>query len=244
MIIGINGYIGSGKDTVGNLIIAKAGYWAGTDDDMKWFWYDEPWVIKKFAGKLKEIASLMTGIPIEKFEDQDFKKSYMSSEWNVNGMPITVREFLQRLGTEAIRENVHDNAWVNALFADYKPVIRSYSEEATAMDGGYYNKVHHVEEWPNWIITDTRFPNEARAIKERGGIIIRVNRYVPLEMYHTLPNGGMTPDIDKSIMRHASEISLDDWDFDYVIDNSGSMDNLVTKVDEIIDEINHKNDVD
>ena len=30
--------------------------------------------------------------------------------------------------------------------------------------------------YPNWIITDVRFPNEADAIKGRGGIIIRVNR--------------------------------------------------------------------
>ena len=40
------------------------------------WWVEEQskWEIKKFAGKLKQIASLLTGIPIEKFEDQEFKK--------------------------------------------------------------------------------------------------------------------------------------------------------------------------
>lgn len=30
--------------------------------------------------------------------------------------------------------------------------------------------------YPNWIITDMRFPNELKAIRQRGGITIRVNR--------------------------------------------------------------------
>ena len=36
--------------------------------------HSNSWVIKKFAGKLKQIATILTGIPIEKFEDQEFKK--------------------------------------------------------------------------------------------------------------------------------------------------------------------------
>lgn len=237
MIIGINGYIGSGKDTVGKLMLERAGYWSGAEDELKFFWYDEPWLIKKFAGKLKEIASLMTGIPVEKFEDQDFKKTDLSAEWDIKGMPTTVRTFLQRLGTEAIRENLHDNAWVNALFADYKPVIKSYSEEATGSDGGYYNKVHHVEEWPTWIITDMRFPNEAKVIKDRGGILIRVNRDETVTGNFTINRHGWRC----KAAGHPSEISLDDWDFDYVIDNNGSLNDLFLKVEDIFEEIHRKN---
>lgn len=32
--------------------------------------------------------------------------------------------------------------------------------------------------FPNWIIADVRFPNEAQAILDRKGILIRVNRYM------------------------------------------------------------------
>src|SRR6187549_2106853 len=119
MIIGISGYIGSGKDTIGSIIQAEAV---------------EDWEIKKFAGKLKQIASLLTGIPVQKFEDQEFKKTYLGEEWSIfePSGPLTnspfvagemklmsIRTFLQRLGTEGIRTGVHTNAWVNALFADY-----------------------------------------------------------------------------------------------------------------------------
>jgi len=79
MIIGINGKIGSGKDTIGSIIQYL------TDENVKEMsfedWYASnvysvyqasgKWEIKKFAGKLKQMASLLTGIPVEKFEDQD-----------------------------------------------------------------------------------------------------------------------------------------------------------------------------
>ena len=109
--------------------------------------------IKKFAGKLKEIGSILSGIVADQFEDQEFKKLYMGVDWG-----MTYREFLQKLGTEAMREGLHTNVWVNALFADYKPPKMSQ-----------YNP-------SNWIITDMRFPNELEAVEERKGITIRVVR--------------------------------------------------------------------
>src|ERR1051326_2815622 len=72
------------------------------------------WQVKKFSAKLKEVASILTGIRPGKFEDQDFKKSFMGNEWAKEGHPMTVREFLQQLGSEAIRDNLHKNTWVNA----------------------------------------------------------------------------------------------------------------------------------
>ena len=191
MIIGINGYSGSGKDTVGTIIqylnchnveghpIEKV---ATNYKEHEW-WLEEQsgWEIRKFAGKLKDIAGHLTGIDIEDFEDQEFKKTNLGREWwttcDEGYQPMTVRDFLQKLGTDALRNGLHDNVWVNALMADY-------TEES------------------DWIITDTRFPNEAQAIKDKGGIIIRVDR----------------PGI-KPINNHPSETGLDNWNFDYKIAN-------------------------
>ena len=162
MIIGINGKIGSGKDTVGKIIQYLQCHNTGeitiqdvmSNPEHEW-WLEEQskFEIKKFAGKLKEVASLLTGIVADQFEDQEFKKLYMGVDWD-----MTYREFLQKLGTEAMREGLHTNVWVNALFADYKPPKMSQ-----------YNP-------SNWIITDMRFPNELEAVEERKGITIRVVR--------------------------------------------------------------------
>ena len=202
-LIGISGKIGAGKDTVG-IIIRQLGFTnnGGTWENMK------------FAGKLKIIASLLTGIPIEKFEDQEFKKTILGSEWGrptkqnpLNAIEpfkditfvemMSVRDLLQKLGTEAMRNGLHENVWVNALFADYT-------------------------EDKQWVITDVRFPNEFKAIKEKGGIVIRVNR----------PGHGNS--MKELAEAHPSETALDGHDFDYVIENDGNLEKLISKVKEIL----------
>ena len=205
-LIGINGYSGSGKDTVGAIIqylncprpeASIEEVCANYQEHEWWLEEDSGWEIKKFAGKLKDIASHLTGIDIEDFEDQDFKKTNLGVEWWTEDGPMTVRDFLQKLGTDALRNGLHPNVWVNALMADYVAVA--------------------LEQPSNWIITDTRFENEAKAIKERDGIIIRVER------------PGVTP-----INDHPSETGLDHWKFDYKIANVSDIYSLKETVREIL----------
>lgn len=70
------------------------------------------------------------------------------------------------------------------------------------------------EEDENWIISDTRFKSEAKGIKDLEGIIVRVNRE------------------GAGAGNHISEIDLDDYSFDYVINNDGNMEDLLLKVKE------------
>jgi hypothetical protein len=226
MIIGINGKIGSGKDTVGSIIQYL------TDENVKGMsfedWYASnvysvyqatgKWEIKKFAGKLKQIASLLTGIPVEMFEDQEFKKLEMPECWNrlqQSGrskvwVPMTYRQFLQELGTEAMREGLHTNVWVNALFADYKYEI--HRTEVPTRAAGFIDQ--HI--YPNWIITDMRFPNEMEAVELREGVTIKVVR----------PG--------TAIGTHPSETALDDAYFDHVISNDGTIEDLIEKVRQVL----------
>ena len=102
-----------------------------------------------------------------------------------------VRELLQRLGTDAGRSVLGDEFWVRTLFE------RNTSDRI--------------------VIPDVRFPNEKRAIEDRGGIVIRIERegYGPV-------NG------------HISETALDDAKWKYVIQNNGSPHDLGEKVLEIV----------
>jgi hypothetical protein len=63
------------------------------------------------------------------------------------------------------------------------------------------------------VVTDCRFPNEAEAIKKMGGKMWRVERdgYEPANA-------------------HISETALDDWDFDEVFFNNGSIEELHSQV--------------
>jgi hypothetical protein len=136
---------------------------------------------------------------------------------------MTVRTLLQKLGTEAMREGLHKNVWVNALFADYKKEGGSEGGERVASDGGYYSTPSYKGEYPNWIITDMRFPNEMESVVERNGITICVIRDYALRG---------NPEDPKNI--HPSETSLDDAKFDYEIINDGTIEDLERKVKEIL----------
>jgi hypothetical protein len=70
------------------------------------------------------------------------------------------------------------------------------------------------------IISDVRFKSEAEGIREIGGIIIRINR-----------DGA-------GAGNHISETALDDYCFDYIIDNNGTEEDLLLKVKEFCKEKN------
>jgi hypothetical protein len=246
-LIGINGKINSGKDTVGKIIqyltskdylqeIGDIESYLESNTDYNFGHWN--WQIKKFAAKLKEIASILTGIPVEKFEDQDFKKTNLGEEWSspilgedwqdgkpIN-VPITIRKFLQVIGTEAMRDIVHTNVWVNALFSDYK----YENEEST-----YLNPYPTIE-YPYWLITDLRFPNEFEAIKNRGGICIRVNRDKYCECLKEkmresdIDKGFFSCSCRKAYREHSSENSLDNHTFDYILYNNGTIEELIEEV--------------
>lgn len=140
--------------------------------------------IAAYADNLKEICSIIIAEPLAVFYDEYKKENHLiPKQFWINGEPTTPRQFLQHIGTELFRDKSGiANIWINSLFATYK--------------GG------------NLIITDVRFSNEVKAIKERGGIVIRVNR--------NLSNTDL----------HKSETELDDFTFDFTIDNNSSLDNL------------------
>jgi len=223
-LIGISGKMGSGKDTVALIIQYLTDGYATKDDLTFSQWCDEkkefpnevqytasPFMIKKFAGKLKDIICLLIGCTREELETESFKNSKLGPDWNDSHGIDTPRDLLQVLGTDCGRDMIHPNIWVNALFADYKAVDTT---KRTSMG----NIIDYSDcPFPSWLITDMRFPNEAKSIENRDGITIRVNTTRASE-----------------VSNHESETALDSHNFDYVVDNSGSIQDLVDKVTSIL----------
>lgn len=212
-LVAISGKIGSGKNTVATIMqlllwesVSKAV--RDIDIDKIYANYDlcntselqgicSDWDLHlqmAFARKLKAICAILIGEQdASKLENAYFKSSKLPVEWD-NPEPMTVRQMLQIVGTGAMRDVLHPNVWVNALFADYK-------------------------EDSKWIITDMRFPNEFAAVKERGGICIRVDRDA----------------CEKS--DHLSETALDNYVFDFKIINNGTIHDLIDSIYEVFKEI-------
>lgn len=127
-IIGISGKLGSGKDTLADFIIKN----------------DPEFKKVSFANKLKRIGAFLTGTDEHLWFTQEGKNI------ELHNWCMTIGQFQQKLGTEAIREGLHSEAWVLSLFADLTPTSK-------------------------WIITDVRFPNEIEAVTKRHGVTVRIN---------------------------------------------------------------------
>lgn len=241
------------------------------------------WQIKKFADKLKDIVCLLIGCTREQLEDREFKEKELGEEWWYYKLPtgellnyksskefnfttitlikLTPRKLLQLLGTECGRQIIHPDIWVNALMSEYKGTTytdvssdcpRQGVYDVTETDELIYGSIK--TDYPNWIITDMRFPNELKAVKDKGGITIRVNRdteYLKciedpvyfVETYVKVNNEKIElREYEKDFIRkhckptkeHESETALDDAEFDYVIDNNGTIEELIKKVKEIL----------
>lgn len=284
MIISISGKIGSGKDTVGKIIqylTQKQHMNLDTVDTEKEFnvfvfsskLSDNLWQIKKFAGKLKQIVSILTGVSVEDLEKQEVKERELKEEWKryffiekfsdkripsnfygifsneseayktfgftdgiikkpfhleLDSEMLTIRQLLQEVGTNAMRNIIHPNIWVNALFVDYeKPAVKAIRETR-----GYTNHPNPFD-FPKWIITDLRFPNELEAIRERNGFVLRVDRKI-VDKHICKHCGIETIEADflcyKAPKEHSSETALDNTKFDATIMNNGTIEELIKQV--------------
>ena len=198
------------------------------------------WIQKSFAHKIKQITCILLECTMEQLEDPKFKESILGEEWWVIKLPssgiipylgdypsfykkydvikLTPRMLMQMLGTEFGREIIHLNIWVNATMAEYKPLMTGHIEviDFSKNTRAKVSKDYPLE-YPNWIISDVRFPNEAKAIRDKGGILIRVDR---------------DSDSEDS---HVSENTLNTYkDWKYVIDNNYSLSELILRVKEIM----------
>ena len=131
------------------------------------------------------------------------------------GMPtLTPRWVLQYWGTEVCRRGFHDDIWIASL----------------------ENKLRNSRD--NIVVSDCRFPNEIASIRRAGGKIICVQRGTLPEWYDTAveANRGNNAAINQLNLQkiHASETAWIGTDFDSVLDNNGTIDDLYQQVKMLI----------
>jgi hypothetical protein len=205
-------------------------------------------------------------------EALDYSKEWDNVDLKVDiiEQQITVRQAMQWIGTDLFRDKFHPQTWCNALFSEYKCEGTQYFQNGKRVEYlcTYPDKVvipvsdpvskewpvvkknetfKEVSIYPNWIISDVRFENECQAIKDRDGILIRVNRsFCPKcgesENLHwdiSTHKLQYCNECDYVFDNHASETALDDYEgFDYIIDNSEGIPELIEKVKDILIKLN------
>ena len=203
MIIGICGFIGSGKDTAADYLVGFHGFRRDS-----------------FAGTLKDAVAAVFGWDRELIEGRTPEARAWREqvdEWWAERlqMPhLTPRWILQHWGTEVCRQHFHDDIWIAAL----------QSRLARRSD--------------HTVISDVRFPNEIKAIKEQGGKIVWIQRG-QLPSWHIMAAKANAGDLYaqtklKELGVHASETSWVGTNFDSILDNNGSIESLYTQLKNLL----------
>ena len=184
MIIGICGFIGSGKDTIADYLVNLHHFRR-----------------ESFASTLKDAVAQVFG-------------------WDRTMPTLTPRWILQYWGTEVCRAGFHDDIWIASL----------------------ENKLRHSQD--DVVISDCRFPNEILAIKNAGGRVIRVVRGAEPTWYNSAvsvnrgANGNSTWALSHRKLEklgiHASETAWVGTEFDAVLDNNGTLDDLYQQVKNLV----------
>jgi hypothetical protein len=203
MIVGIAGFIGSGKDTIADYLITFRGFKR-----------------MSYAGPLKDAVASIFGWDRELLEGT----TKYSREWRDTIDPwwaerldipnLTPRLVLQQWGTEVGRRAFHDDIWIASI----------------------ENQLRTTKD--NIVLSDCRFPNELKSIKRLGGITLRVTRgdnppwYDAAVAYNFGDKESLSLLMEHKV--HASEYSSVGLDYDYYVDNSGTVDELHRKIDSII----------
>ena len=124
-----------------------------------------------------------------------------------NGVPMTYRQFMQQLGTEAIRNNIHNEAWII-------PVKKFIREAYT----------HPEQIFRGVVVSDARFPNEIEEIKNYCKMFGGMVEIIDVEI--------IRPELDNKD-KHASETSLKNHKFTIGLLNDGTLADLFMKVDRL-----------
>jgi hypothetical protein len=205
MLVGITGLIGSGKDTIADYLCTHHGFKR-----------------MSFAASLKDAVAAVFGWERELLEGS----TKSSREWREQIDPwwskrldiphLTPRWVLQQWGTEVLRGHFHNDIWIASV---------------------EYRLLNNRDDT---VITDCRFPNELSAIKRAGGITVRANRGPQPDWYEAAVSfnrgewGNTTWAISKRKLDdlgiHPSEYSSVGLDYDYHIDNNGTIDDLHSQI--------------
>lgn len=228
-IIAMCGLRNVGKDTCAGML----KFMLNTPSILHYYWIYKyfpflgnlgEWRTNSFAKPLKEVLGIILGIPVEKFEDRDFKENWcvdfdsgklylcerVSPEWLLSDKEmsrllkngnyqliskyyLTIRQCLQYIGTNVLREFISDKVWINS-----------------SLKGD------------NLIMSDLRFRKEFEELDNHKSFRILIERPGCLPGNHAS---------ERQIMELKAERTFEGY-----INNNGTLKDLFYKVKQLIDD--------
>jgi hypothetical protein len=205
MIIGICGFIGSGKDTAANYLVG----WHGFRRD-------------SFAGALKDAVAQVFGWDRELLEgltpEARAWREQVDPWWaeRLNMPNLTPRWILQYWGTEVCRNGFHDDIWIAAL----ENRLRTRAGHTVISDVRFPNEIASIRNAGGRIVWIRRGADPAWC-----------DTLVEMRQNTTL---GICTDYMQQFNVHASEWVWVGTRFDAVVDNNGSVEQLYEQLKNLV----------
>ena len=209
MIIGVCGFIGSGKDTIADYLMNIHQFRR-----------------ESFANALKDAISMVFGWDRDMLEG----RTRQSREWReqvdpwwakrLNMPDLTPRWVLQYWGTEVCRRVFHDDIWIAAL----ENKLRNSQDDIVISDCRFPNEIKSIKAAGGIVVRVTR-----GAEPDWYDAAVSANRG---------PDGNVSWALSRAKLErlnvHASESSWVGTKFDAEIDNNSTMDNLFSQINDLI----------
>jgi hypothetical protein len=207
MIIGICGFIGSGKDTVADYLVNLHHFRR-----------------ESFANSLKDAVAQIFGwdrTMLEGRTKQGREWREQRDEWWSHrlGQEVTPRLMLQLWGTEVCRRSFHDDIWIASL----ENKLRNSQDDIVITDCRFPNEIKSIKAAGGKIVRVMRGAEPEwydHAVKYNAG---------PTQIGWTLGKEALN-----RVGIHASEYSWVGTKFDAILDNNGTLDDLYNKVKDLV----------
>lgn len=210
MIIGICGFIGSGKDTIADYLVNLHHFRR-----------------ESFANSLKDAVAQVFGWDrtlLEGRTKQAREWREQRDEWWSHrlGIDITPRWILQHWGTEVCRRGFHDDIWIASL----ENKLRNSADDVVISDCRFPNEIKAIRSAGGCVIRVVRGPepdwyqDAINANAGRGNMSWMISR-----------------ERLRALNIHASESAWVGTEFDAVLDNNGTMDHLYQQVKRLVQDL-------
>lgn len=208
MILGVTGFIGSGKDTVADYLCTFHGFKRVS-----------------FASTLKDAVSAVFGWDRELLEgstktSREWREQ--KDEWWSNrlGMNITPRWILQYWGTDVLRNHFHTDIWV----ASVENQLRKSKDDIVITDCRFANEVNSLKNVGGITCRVERGP--------------KPDWYEAAVLYNKGEWGNMYWLLSREELKrknvHASEYSSVGLKYDHYIDNNGTINDLHEQINQLL----------
>ena len=208
MIIGVCGFIGSGKDTIADYLTNFHGF-----------------RLESFANSLKDAVAQVFGWDRTMLEG----RTKQAREWREQvdpwwsdrlGYSVTPRWVLQYWGTEVCRKGFHDDIWIASL----ENKLRNSTDDVVVSDCRFPNEIKSIKHAGGIVVRVHRGPEP-----EWYDAAISLNKGAQGNMTWALSKAKI-----EDLKIHASETAWVGAKFDAVLDNNGSIDDLFASVKDLV----------